>query len=101
MKDLKNADKLWSVLVEKWPEERDWLTVEETQNLIPRGTGGVKIPSLYDFAILTLLGASRRHYVLFEDAEVQATISDEVVKTNRNNGIWRKHLRSKVKRVWM
>jgi hypothetical protein len=48
--------------------------------------------------MLTLLSASRRKFLEFKDKLVEAVISDEVVKVNRNNGIWRKYLVARVRK---
>jgi hypothetical protein len=96
---MANADKLWEVLNKLWPSNKEWLTLEEIYQLIPIGTEDIDNLSSYDFAMLTLLSTSRRKFLEHKDELVEAVISDEVVKVNRNNGIWRKHLQAKVKKA--
>ncbi|MGD9365696.1 MAG: hypothetical protein PVH87_08385 [Desulfobacteraceae bacterium] len=94
-----NADKLWDVVKDLWPVNSQWQTIDEIKELAPIGTAGIGNRSSYDFAMLTMLSTVRRNYIVHEQINAEKEINDEVVKTNRNNGIWRYHLNSRVRKA--
>lgn len=97
---MANADLLWDNLLQVWPLGQQWLTIIEIYNIIPINTCGITNRSSYDFAILTLLSTVRRpNYLLHDDLNTERVINEEVIKNNRNNGIWRQYFNSKVKKI--
>lgn len=96
--NMANADVLWEQLNHKWSEDDEWLSLENIENMIPLGTGGISNRSSYDFAMLTLLATLRRNYVKHKEKIVEDTLNIELEKTNRNNGIWRYHKNSLVRK---
>lgn len=96
---MPNADKLWSVVQDSWPINSRWQTISQIKDLAPIGTAGIDNRSSYDFAMLTMLSTVRRNFVVHEHINTEKEINAEVVKTNRNNGIWRYHLNSRVRKA--
>jgi hypothetical protein len=98
-KHMPNADKLWDVVQDLWPINSKWQTINEIKELVPIGTAGIDNRSSYDFAMLTMLSTVRRNFFVHEHINTEKEINAEVVKTNRNNGIWRYHLNSRVRKA--
>ena len=96
---MPNADKLWNVVQDLWPINSKWQTISQIKDLAPIGTAGINNRSSYDFAMLTMLSTVRRNFVVHEQINAEKKINDEVVKTNRNNGIWRYYLNSRVQKA--
>jgi hypothetical protein len=93
---MPNADKLWNVIQNQWPADVQWLTIRQVVDLTPQGTADITNRSSYDFAMLTMLSTKRRKYVFHQNPGTQKVLDAEIVKTNRNNGLWRKYLNSKI-----
>ena len=94
-----NVEKLWDVVKDLWPKNSQWQTIGDIKGLAPIGTAGIDNRSSYDFAMLTMLSTVRRNFVVHEKIITEKEINDEIVKTNRNNGIWRYHLNSRVRKA--
>ncbi|MCB2141089.1 hypothetical protein KQH27_00110 [bacterium] len=97
-KRMPNADKLWTVVQSLWPINDEWLTIDEIMGLAPIKTAGINNRSSYDFAMLTMVSTVRRDFIVHENTITESAINDELIKTNRNNGIWRKFLNSRVRK---
>ncbi len=97
---MANADKLWEVAQSLWPTGEKWQTIGQIESLVPKGTAGITNASSYAFAMLTMLSTFRRNFLVHEDYDAQNAINDEVVIANRNNGIWRNYLNSKVSKAF-
>jgi hypothetical protein len=98
MKKMANADILWEFISGNWPEESKWTTIDQIESIAPLETAGITKPSSYAFAMLTLLSTVRRDFIIHEDTEAENAINDEIIKTNRNNGIWRHYPKSRVRK---
>lgn len=98
-KGMANADVLWEVVQRFWPNNATWQTISQIESLVPQGTAGINNPSSYTFAMLTLLSTARRNFIVHEDYLAENAINAEVVIANRNNGIWRHYLNSRVRRA--
>lgn len=96
---MANADNLWEVVQSLWPINAKWQTISQIEALAPKGTAGIDNPSSYAFAMLTLLSTARRNFIIHEDHVTQNAINAEVVIANRNNGIWRLYLNSRVRKA--
>lgn len=95
---MPNADLLWAIVDKKWPRDKKWITIAQAERFAPQGSAGVTIRSSYDFAMLTLL-SGRREYIDHKDDAAEAAINGEVHVANRNNGIWRKYLHSRIRKA--
>jgi hypothetical protein len=98
-KRVPNADKLWTVVQGLWPINSKWQMISQIKDLAPIRTAGIDNRSSYDFAMLTMLSTVRRNFVVHEQINAEKEINDEVVKSNRNNGIWRDYLNSRVRKA--
>jgi hypothetical protein len=69
--------------------------------LAPLGTGGINKSRSYYYAVLALLATCRHGYlyVVHSNPQAERIVNEEVSKTNRNNGIWKTILESKVSKV--
>jgi hypothetical protein len=96
---MANADLLWLEVISKWPEGTDRLKISSIAELAPIGTADISNRSSYDFAMLTLLSTQRRDFIVHDDHAAKQAIDNEVLETNRNNGIWRNYLGSFVRKA--
>lgn len=88
---MANADRLWEIVNSQWPKNIEYLTIRQVTNFVPIGSAEVVNRAAYDFAILTMLSTVRRNFVQYEDKAIEEVVNNEVLTTNRNNGIWRQH----------
>jgi hypothetical protein len=98
MKKMANADILWEFISNNWPENSEWIKIGQIESIAPLKTAGIINPSSYAFAMLTLLSTVRRDFIIHEDTEAEKAINDEIIKTNRNNAIWRHYPKSRVRK---
>jgi len=103
LKGKANADKLFAYFLRKIEDEcgvyvPDLFTIEEVVKRIPKKDFEIYSSSSYNYALLALFGSQKgRNYFLFEDVNIQNIFTQEANNPLRNNYLWKKYLKTRVR----